>query len=118
VLKRGKNTLTSSNTLAVTAASGNLGAEVVKAAIERVEKQNVVGLARTPAKAASLDIEIRPGDYDSRKELENSLRGIDSVLLVSGMASPDERIEQHRNVIEAAKSVWCSQNGLHQHSGC
>tara|TARA_R110002049_G_scaffold72490_7_gene187552 strand:+ start:135736 stop:136599 length:864 start_codon:yes stop_codon:yes gene_type:complete len=87
----------------VTAASGQLGAEIIKAVVQLVGSQNVVGLARTPSKAESLGVEIRPGDYTSRDELTKSLQGIDRLLLVSGMASPDERIGQHRNVIEAAK---------------
>lgn len=91
--------------IAITAASGSLGSAIVKAGIEIVGRDHVVGLARTPAKAESLGIEIRPGDYGSPSDLETSLQGIDSVLLISGMASPDERIGQHRNVIEAAKAA-------------
>jgi hypothetical protein len=33
-----------------------------------------VGLARTPSKAQSLGIEIRPGDYGDRDQLKSSLR--------------------------------------------
>ncbi|EMI22970.1 nucleoside-diphosphate-sugar epimerase [Rhodopirellula maiorica SM1] len=91
--------------IAVTAASGQLGSEIAKATAEIVGKENVVGLARTPSKAESLGIEIRPGDYALRSDLENSLQGVDSVLLVSGMDAPDKRIGQHRNVIEAAKTA-------------
>ncbi len=91
--------------LAVTAASGQLGSEIVKAAIEVVGKENVIGLARTPAKAESLGVQIRPGDYASRSDLERSLQGIHAVLLVSAMDSPDKRIPLHRNVIEAAKDA-------------
>ena len=68
-------------------------------------QENIIGLARTPAKAAHLGVEIRRGDYNNREELEASLQGIDAVLLVSGMDAPDKRIGQHRNVIEAAKAV-------------
>ncbi|QEG40813.1 SDR family oxidoreductase [Roseimaritima ulvae] len=91
--------------IAVSAASGQLGSEIAKATVEIVGKDNVVGLARTPSKAESLGIEIRPGDYSLRSDLEESLQGIDSVLLVSGMDAPDKRIGQHRNVIEAAKTA-------------
>ena len=66
-----------------------------------------MGLARTPAKAQFLieqyGVEVRPGDYDDAATLQESLRGIDAVLLVSGMAAPEERIQQHRNVINAAR---------------
>lgn len=91
--------------IAVTAASGSLGSEIVKAAINIVGKENVIGLARTPEKAKSLGVEIRPGDYLQRDELTKSLEEIDAVLLVSGMDAPDKRIDQHRNVIEAAKDA-------------
>ena len=89
--------------IAVTAASGKLGSEIVKAAVTLLSKENVIGLARTPKKAEHLGVEIRPGDYNDRETLEKSLQSIDVVLLVSGMDAPEKRIEQHRNVIEAAK---------------
>ena len=91
--------------IAVTAASGNLGAEIVKATAALIGKENVIGLARTPSKAAYLGIEIRSGDYNNINELEKSLQNVDTVLLVSGMDAPEKRIEQHRNVIQAAKKA-------------
>ena len=89
--------------IAVTAASGQLGAEIVKAAVELVGAENVIGLARTPSKAEGLGVEIRPGDYAAPESLRSSLEQVDAVLLVSGMDAPDKRIGQHRNVIDAAK---------------
>ncbi len=91
--------------IAVTAAGGQLGAEIVKATTEVVGKDRVVGLARTPGKAKSLGVEVRPGDYDSPKDLESSLQGTEALLIVSGMDAPEKRIEQHRNVIEAARKA-------------
>lgn len=88
--------------VAVTAASGQLGSQIVRALGEILDSDQIVGLARTPAKAASLGVEVRPGDYSVPRELESSLAGVDALLLVSGMAPPDERIAQHRNVISAA----------------
>lgn len=85
--------------IAVTAAGGPLGSEIVKATVELVGKDCVVGLARMPGTAESLDVEVRPGDYDSPNDLENSLEGIDTLLLVSGMDAPENRITQHCNVI-------------------
>ncbi|MGB5545952.1 MAG: hypothetical protein WBM74_05230, partial [Polyangiales bacterium] len=52
--------------IAVTAASGQLGSEIVKACVALVGTQNVIALARTPAKASHLGVEVRPGDYDDR----------------------------------------------------
>lgn len=94
--------------IAITSASGQLGAAIVEASVNLVGGDNVIGLARTPEKASSLGIEVRPGDYNSPVDLENSLQGIDHLLLVSGMDAPEKRIEQHRNVIEAAKRAGVS----------
>ncbi|MEN0051210.1 MAG: NAD(P)H-binding protein, partial [Bacteroidota bacterium] len=65
--------------------------------------ENVIGIARTPENAKHLDIEVRKGDYNNRQQFDNALKGVDAVLLISGNDSPDKRIQQHRNVIEAAK---------------
>lgn len=92
-------------TIAVTAASGQLGTSIVEALAEMQIGEPVIGLARTPEKAQGLGIEIRPGDYDDAEGLRSSLSGVDTVLLVSGMAAPDVRIWQHRNVIEAARAA-------------
>ena len=91
--------------VAITAASGQLGTQVVKAVLALIPSQDIVGLARTPDKAKHLGIEIRPGDYNERDVLEESLQSVDAVLLVSGMDAPERRIQQHRNVIEAARSA-------------
>ncbi len=91
--------------IAITAASGQLGTEIVKATVVLLTRANVIGLARTPEKANDLGIEIRPGDYNDRNALEKSLRSVDVLLLVSGMDAPQTRIEQHRNVIHAAQNA-------------
>ncbi|MBC8769862.1 SDR family oxidoreductase [Arenibacter sp. BSSL-BM3] len=93
--------------IAVTSASGQLGAAVVKQLIKEIGKENVIGIARTPEKAKHLGVEIRKGNYNNRQDFDRALQGVDAVLLVSGMDDPKKRIEQHRNVIEAAK-----QNGV------
>ena len=55
--------------IAVTAVNGQLGSAIVKAAIDLVGGDDVIGLARTPSKAESLGVEIRPGDYEIPAEL-------------------------------------------------
>ncbi|GGZ25655.1 NAD(P)-dependent oxidoreductase [Echinicola pacifica] len=89
--------------IAVTSASGQLGAAIVLQLIKDIGKDQVIGIARTPAKASALGVEIRPGDYNNRPQLDEALKGVDAVLLVSGMDDPQKRIQQHRNVIDAAK---------------
>ena len=90
--------------IAVTAASGKLGTAIVNATVALHAKENVIGLARTPEKAAHLGIEIRAGDYNDQSILEKSLKSVDTLLLVSGMDAPEKRVEQHRNVIRAAQN--------------
>ena len=89
--------------IAVTSANGQLGAAIVKQLIKEIGKENVIGIARTPEKAKHLGVEIRQGDYNNRQHFDEALKGVDAVLLVSGMDEPQKRILQHRNVIEAAK---------------
>ncbi|WP_299573141.1 SDR family oxidoreductase [uncultured Shewanella sp.] len=91
--------------IAITAASGQLGTAIVKALLAINPKENVIALARTPANARHLGVEVRSGDYNETLQLEQSLQSIDVLLLVSGMDAPDKRIRQHRNVIEAAKKA-------------
>ncbi|OQQ10264.1 NAD(P)-dependent oxidoreductase [Vibrio splendidus] len=91
--------------IAVTAASGKLGSAIVEATVNLTSKDQVVALARTPERALGLGVEVRAGDYEDAEQLEQSLQGVDVVLLVSGMDAPDKRIGQHRNVIEAAKKA-------------
>jgi NAD(P)H dehydrogenase (quinone) len=93
--------------IAVTAANGQLGSSVVHHLIREIGKENVVGIVRTPEKAAHLGVEIRKGDYNDREAYHAALKGVDRVLLISGMDDPQKRIQQHRNVIEAAR-----QNGV------
>lgn len=100
--------------IAITASSGNLGSAIVNATVALVSKANVIGLARTPDKAKHLGVEVRPGDYNDQKQLEQSLQSVDTLLLVSGMDAPDKRIGQHRNVIEAAKKAGVKKNCVHQ----
>lgn len=93
--------------IAVTAANGQLGSSIVHELMKTIGKEQVIGIVRTPEKAAHLDIELRKGDYNSREDFNAALKGIDAVVLISGKDDPQKRIQQHRNVIEAAK-----QNGV------
>jgi len=89
--------------IAVTSASGKLGVSIIQHLRKNNGKENIIGIARTPEKAKHLGIEIRKGDYNNREDFDVALKGVDTVLLVSGMDEPQKRIQQHRNVIEAAK---------------
>ena len=88
--------------IAITAVSGQLGSAIAKRAIEKFGNSNVIGTARTSEKANNLGIEIFKADYNSKEDFVKAFQGVEVVLLISGMDAPDKRIEQHRNVINAA----------------
>ncbi len=91
--------------VAVTAASGKLGAAIVKKLLEMLPAEQVVGCARNIEKAQSLGIEVRAGDYNNKSHFTAAFTDIDAVMLVSGMDTPENRIGQHRNVIQAAREA-------------
>ena len=90
-------------TIAVTAASGQLGSAIVRALKALiVDDTAIIAIARTPDRAEALGVRVRRGDYDDRSSFDTALDGVETLLLISGMDPPDQRIGQHRNVIAAA----------------
>ena len=77
--------------IAVTAANGQLGSSVVDELKKQIGKKNVFGIVRSPEKASHLGIEVRKGDYNCPDDFNTALKGIDSVLLISGMDDPQKR---------------------------
>lgn len=90
--------------IAVTGATGQLGQLVVEQLKKRVAKENVVALARNTEKAKTLDVEAREFDYSKPAILADALKGIDTLLLISG-SEIGQRALQHANVIAAAKEA-------------
>ena len=91
-------------TIAVTAATGQLGTLVVDALLARTTPDQIVAIVRDAAKAeplAAKGVDVRIASYDDTAALEAALAGIDRVLLISGNEF-GKRTEQHRNVIDAA----------------
>ncbi|MGV9709140.1 SDR family oxidoreductase [Gordonia sp. NPDC003424] len=95
-------------TYAVTGATGGLGGSAVRALIERgVAPTDVVAIVRNPEKAQDLrsaGVQIRVADYGDRAGLAEALAGVDKLLLVSS-PTVGQRIDQHTNVIEAARTA-------------
>ncbi len=89
--------------IAVTAANGQLGTAIVKELKKQVGDKNIIGIVRSPERAGHLGVELRQADYSQRDTYDVALKGVDRVVLISGMDDPQKRIEQHRNVIQAAK---------------
>lgn len=90
-------------TVAVTAASGQLGRLVVEALLAAGERP--VAIVRDPRKVADLaarGADVRQASYDDPAALDAALAGVDRVLLISGNEF-GKRITQHTNVIRAAE---------------
>ena len=87
-------------TIAVTGATGQLG----RLAIEALKARGAapIALVRSPEKAADLGVEARAFDYT--KADPAALKGVDVLVLISSNDMND-RVGQHRAVIDAAKSA-------------
>ena len=91
----------------VTGATGQLGTTVIQTLLKKTSADQIAGLARSAEKAASLrdqGVDIRIGDYDDTDALEQAMQGVDKVLLIASN-DEDKRVQQHQNVIEAAKKA-------------
>lgn len=94
--------------IAITGVTGQYGKEALAYLLEKkFPKEDIIALARTPEKATFAienNIEVRPGNFDDKEEMLKSLEGIDRILLVSTTEpNTEKRVQQHINVIEAAK---------------
>jgi NAD(P)H dehydrogenase (quinone) len=93
--------------IAITGATGQLGALAVEALLKTVPAKDIVAIVRNPAKAEALTqkgVVVRQGDYNDEAALTAALTGVDKLLLVSS-SEVGQRAVQHRNVINAAKAA-------------
>lgn len=87
-------------TIAITGATGQLGRLAINAIKSR--GGNAIALARNPAKAADLGVEVRAFDY-SRPD-HAALKGVTTLVLISSNDLSD-RAGQQQAVLEAAKTA-------------
>jgi NAD(P)H dehydrogenase (quinone) len=90
--------------IGITGATGQLGRIVVQRLLSKTSSDHIVALARSPKKAADLGVEAREFDYTKPELLATALKGIDTLLLISGN-QVGQRAVQHANVIKAAKAA-------------
>jgi NAD(P)H dehydrogenase (quinone) len=90
--------------IAVTGATGQLGRLVIAALKTKTPATNIVGLVRSPEKAADLGVEARAFDYSRPETLAPGLVGVETLLLISS-SEIGQRVAQHRNVIAAAQAA-------------
>ncbi len=91
-------------TIAITGATGQLGRLIVTKLKSKTPAGTIVALARSPEKASDLGVAVRPFDYAKPETLAASLKGVDTLMLVSS-SEVGQRAVQHRNVIDAAKAA-------------
>lgn len=91
--------------IGITGATGQLGRLVVNKLKEKTGQENIIALVRSPEKAADMEVEARPFDYNNQSDqLAESLKGVDKLLMISG-SEVGQRAAQQRNVIDAAKKA-------------
>jgi NAD(P)H dehydrogenase (quinone) len=91
-------------TIAITAATGQLGQLVVEDLLKRVPAEQLVLVVRSPEKAAAFadrGVKVRKAAYDDKDALVGAFTGVDKVLLISG-SEVGRRVPQHTAVVEAA----------------
>lgn len=93
---------TTQMTIAITGATGHLGRLVIQKLAAKVPATSIVALARNAEKASDLGVQVRSADYAQPETLDSALNGVDTLLLISS-SEFGKRIEQHKNIIAAAK---------------
>lgn len=91
----------------ITGANGQLGQLVVQSLVKKVPASQVIALVRKPEAAAALaalGVEVRIGSYDDPASLDAAFAGVDALLLISS-SEVGKRLQQHENVIAAAKKA-------------
>ncbi|MBP1651561.1 MAG: family oxidoreductase [Bacteroidetes bacterium] len=94
----------------ITGAAGNLGSAIIDSMLKKVPANQIAAFVRSEQKAEQLKklgLNIRIGDYNDVASLDNAMKGIDKVLLISGLSL--ERLKEHTNVVDAAKKAGVKQ---------
>ena len=88
----------------ITGATGQLGKSVVEQLTKRIAANQIVAFVRDESKASVIKekgVNLAVGNYDDVSSLDQAMRGVEKVLLISG--TEQNRIQQHQNVVDAAK---------------
>ena len=91
----------------VTGATGHLGGAVIHQLLQLIPASQITAFARDEHKAAALrekGVSLRIGDYNNTDSLDNAMRGVDTVLLISG-GDAGNALQQHQNVVDAAQKA-------------
>lgn len=87
----------------VTGASGRLGRATLQELLSRLSADEVIAIARDPARVDIPDIKVLQGDYAAPDSLRAAFAGLDTLIFVSAPVTPGiDRLALHRNVVDAA----------------
>ncbi|MGI4871886.1 MAG: SDR family oxidoreductase [Janthinobacterium lividum] len=93
--------------LLVTGATGHLGSATLDFLLKKLPATELGALVRDEAKATDLrakGIAVRVGNYHQPDSLAQAFAGVDKLLLIS-TSDMQDRFQQQRNVIDAAKAA-------------
>jgi NAD(P)H dehydrogenase (quinone) len=92
-------------TIVVTGATGHFGRLVVESLLAKgVPAADIVATGRDFEKLGDLGVTTKVAPFEDVEALKAAFQGADKVLFVSG-SEVGRRIEQHRNVVQAAKEA-------------
>ena len=92
----------------VTGATGPLGISVVETLLKKIPTKQIHTLSRNAEKVAEMQskgLKAFLGNYNDIDSLELAMKSVDTVLLISSSDRVGDRMQQHRNVVDAAKKV-------------
>ena len=95
------------NKILVTGATGHLGSAVIQTLLTKLSSGQISIITRNEEKQIefqSKGFNAFLGSYDNVVTLENAMKGVDTVLLISS-GDQGDRMQEHRNVIDTAKKA-------------
>lgn len=95
------------NKILVTGATGMLGSAVIEKLMEKIPSNQISIITRKEEKRAGFEAKgfaAFLGSYDDKTSLEKAMFEVDTVLLISA-GDQGNRMQEHRNVIDAAVNV-------------
>lgn len=92
----------------VTGANGNLGRHVIEGLMEKVPAGQITAVVRSEEKAkgfAARGVKIAVADYNVPESFDGLFAAGDQVLLISSSEFHEDRVSQHKIVLDAAKAA-------------
>ena len=93
------------NQILVTGATGQMGSKVITTLLKKIAPHQINVISRKEEKLVepkSKGMNTFIGSYEDVASLEKAMKGVDTVLLISG-GDQGDRMQEHRNVIDTAK---------------